>query len=188
MVVTAGSSDAFRSLVEVLRAGGVAIVPGDTMYGLVGVAPDSEERIRSIKGRGEDKPFLQLLPDPSWVARFSPLSTPANLRKYWPGPLTLVFPTHAGGTVAFRVPDFRFLRDLLEAVGGPLYSTSVNRSGRAPLQTVEAIRREFEGDVDLIYDAGDIPPGVPSTLVDLSCRPYRVIREGALVLPPDDLS
>ena len=158
------------------------------MYGLVGAAPESEERIRSIKGRGEDKPFLQLLPDPSWVAKFSPLAMPANLRKYWPGPLTLVFPAHAGGTAAFRVPDSRFLQELLEAVSRPLYSTSVNRAGTAPLRTVEEMRRQFEGDVDLIYDAGDIPPGPPSTMIDLSSRPYRVLREGALVIPPDGLS
>jgi L-threonylcarbamoyladenylate synthase len=188
VVVTAGSPAAFRSLVEVLKAGGVAIAPGDTMYGLVGVVPDCEERIRSLKGREEDKPFLQLLPDPSWVAKYSPLPTPANLRRYWPGPLTLVFPTHAGGTVAFRVPDSRFLHDLLEGVGGPLYSSSVNRAGAAPLRTVEEMRREFESDVDLIYDAGDIPPGPPSTLVDLTTRPYRILREGALVIAEDDLS
>jgi L-threonylcarbamoyladenylate synthase len=158
------------------------------MYGLVGAVPDSEERIRSIKGRGDEKPFLQLLPDSSWVAKYSPLSTPANLRKYWPGPLTLVFPTHEGGTVAFRVPDSRFLQRLLQCVSGPLYSTSVNRAGAAPLRTVQEMRREFEGDVDLIYDAGDISPGPPSTLVDLSSRPYKVLREGALVLTPADLS
>jgi L-threonylcarbamoyladenylate synthase len=154
----------------------------------VGIAPDSGERIRGIKGRGEDKPFLQLLPDPSWVAKFSPLSAPANLLKYWPGPLTLVFPSHTGGTVALRVPDSRFLRELLEAVGSPLYSTSVNRAGAAPLLTVAAMQQEFEGVVDLIYDAGDLPPGPPSTLVDVSSRPCRVLRRGALLLAPEDLS
>ncbi len=188
MVVKAASPEAFRSLVRVLASGGVAIAPGDTMYGLVGIAPDSGDRIREIKGRGEDKPFLQLLPDPSWVAKFSPLAAPANLLKHWPGPLTLVFPAREGGTVALRVPDSHFLRELLEAVGRPLYSTSVNRAGAAPLQRVEEMRREFEDVVDLIYDAGDLPPGPPSTLVDVTSRPCRVLRPGALLLSPDDLA
>jgi L-threonylcarbamoyladenylate synthase len=187
VVVKAASPDAFPSLVRVLAAGGVAIAPGDTMYGLVGVAPDSGERIGEIKGRGEDKPFLRLLPDPSWVAKFSPLAAPASLLRYWPGPLTLVFPAHAGGTVALRVPDSQFLRELLEAVGSPLYSTSVNRAGTAPLQTVEEMRREFEDLVDLIYDAGDLPPGTPSTLVDVTSRPCKILRPGALLLSPEDL-
>ena len=158
------------------------------MYGLVGIAPDSGERIRDIKGRGEDKPFLRLLPDPSWVARFSPLTAPENLLKYWPGPLTLVFPAHEGGTVALRVPDSQFLRELLEAVGSPLYSTSVNRAGAAPLQSVEEMRREFEDLVDLIYDAGDLPSGPPSTLVDVTSRPCKVLRPGALLLSAEDLA
>ena len=158
------------------------------MYGLIGVAPETGERIREIKGRGEDKPFLRLLPDSSWVRKFSPLAPPARLLKYWPGPLTLVFPAHAGGTVALRVPDSPFLRDLLEAVGSPLYSTSVNRAGAAPLQTVAEMRREFEDSVDLIYDSGDLPPGPPSTLVDVTSRPYKILRPGALLLPPADLA
>ena len=188
VVVKADSPDAFTALVGVLAAGGVAIAPGDTMYGLVGIAPETGERIRQIKGRGEDKPFLRLLPDPSWVGKFSPLAPPARLVKYWPGPLTLVFPALEGGTVALRVPDSRFLRDLLEAVGGPLYSTSVNRAGAAPLQTVEEMRREFDDVVDLIYDSGDLPPGPPSTLVDVTSRPCKVLRPGALLLSPADLA
>lgn len=158
------------------------------MYGLVGVAPGTGDRIRRIKGRGEDKPFLRLLPDASWVGKFSPLAPPPRLLKYWPGPLTLVFPAHEGGTVALRVPDSRFLKDLLEAVGSPLFSTSVNRAGAAPLQTVEEMRREFENAVDLIYDAGDLPPASPSTLVDVSSRPFKVLRPGALLLSPADLA
>jgi L-threonylcarbamoyladenylate synthase len=158
------------------------------MYGLVGVAPSTGERIRGIKGRGEEKPFLRLLPDPSWVGKFSSLAVPDRLLKYWPGPLTLIFPAREGGTVALRVPDSRFLRELLEAVGSPLYSTSVNRAGAAPLQTVEEMRREFENSVDLIFDSGDLPPGPPSTLVDVTSRPCKVLRPGALVLSPADLA
>jgi L-threonylcarbamoyladenylate synthase len=188
MTVKADSPGAFPSLVRVLRAGGVAIAPGDTMYGLVGVAPGTEGRIRVIKGRGEDKPFLQLLLDPSWVADLSPLPVPAKLLRYWPGPLTLVLPARQGGTVALRVPDSPFLHELLVAVGTSLFSTSVNRAGSPPLRTVEEMQGEFEGDVDMIYDAGDPLPGPPSTLVDVTSRPYRVLRHGALPLTPEDLS
>src|SRR5208337_2924624 len=88
VIVKADSPDAFPALVRVLAGGGVAIAPGDTMYGLVGVAPETGERIREVKGRGAGKPFLRLLPDQSWVRKFSPLAPPARLLKYWPGPLT----------------------------------------------------------------------------------------------------
>jgi L-threonylcarbamoyladenylate synthase len=187
MVVRADSPDAFLLLARVLAGGGVAIAPGDTMYGMLGIAPDSESRIRRVKGRGEDKPFLRLLHDSAWVAKVSDMPVPERLSDYWPGPLTMVFPDRAGGTIALRVPDSHFLRTLLEAVGKPLFSTSVNRAGVAPLPTIDAMRREFEGDVDLIYDAGDILPGPPSTLVDVTARPFKVLRQGALSLGPDDL-
>jgi L-threonylcarbamoyladenylate synthase len=187
MTVRAGEAGSFDRLVEVLVSGGVAIAPGDTIYGLIGAAPGSEDRIRRIKGRGEDKPFLQVLPDQSWVARVSDMPVPPRLARYWPGPLTMVFSARGGGTVALRVPDSEFLRKLLYAVNVPLFSTSVNRAGRPALASLEEMRREFENEVDLIYDAGTAPSGVPSTLVDISVRPFRVLREGALRLPVEDL-
>ena len=188
MVVRAGSPAAFASLVRILAAGGVAIAPGDTMYGLVGPAPEAEQRIRRIKGREADKPLLHLLGDPSWVSRLSDTPIPARLARHWPGPLTLVLRARAGGTVAIRVPDSQFLHDLLMALGKPLFSTSVNRAGAAPLGTVDEMRSEFEKDVDLIYDAGDQPPGAPSTLLDITGRPYRILRQGALRLSAEDLA
>ena len=188
MVVTADNPGSFARLVEVLSRGGVAVAPGDTMYGLIGVVPRAEKRIRDIKGRGEDKPFLWLIPDQSWTARFTDSEVPEGLARHWPGPLTIVLPARAGSTVAVRVPDHPFLRELLIAVGEPLYSTSVNRSGQPPLTTMAAIRSELGADVDLIYDAGDFPPGPPSTLVDATVRPARVLRQGALGLTAADLA
>jgi L-threonylcarbamoyladenylate synthase len=187
MVVTADNPASFARLVEVLSRGGVAIAPGDTMYGLIGVVPGADRRIREIKGRGEDKPFLWLIPDQSWTGRFTDSGVPEGLARHWPGPLTIVLPARAGGTVAVRVPDHPFLRELLIAVGEPLYSTSVNRAGQPPLQSVAAIRAEFEHDVDMVYDGGDFPPGPPSTLVDATVSPARILRQGALALTPADL-
>jgi L-threonylcarbamoyladenylate synthase len=187
MVLAAADPGSLSALVRILARGGVAIAPGDTMYGLIGLAPDAEARLRQVKGRGEDKPFLQLIADASWVTRISDLPVPPSLSRYWPGPLTLVFPDRAGGTTALRVPDNRFLRDLLLALDRPLYSTSVNRAGSAPLRTVEEMRRELEGGVDAIYDAGDQPAGSPSTLVDVTRRPFSVLRQGAVLLRPEDL-
>jgi L-threonylcarbamoyladenylate synthase len=188
MTVSAGDPRSFETLVQVIVSGGVAIAPGDTMYGLIGAAPGTEGRIRRVKGRGEDKPFLQILPDHTWVTQVSDMPVPSRLARYWPGPLTVVFAARRGGTVALRVPDSEFLRRLLYAVNVPLFSTSVNRAGQQPLLTLEAMRREFEGDVDLIYDAGPLPAGLPSTLLDITCSPFRVLRQGALRLSPDDLA
>jgi L-threonylcarbamoyladenylate synthase len=187
MVVPAGSPAAFQTLVSVLGRGGVAIAPGDTMYGLIGAAPAAEDRLREVKGRGEDKPFLLLIPEAAWLSRLTEAPLPRTLARYWPGPLTIVLPGRSGATVAVRVPADDFLRGLGNAVGFPLFSTSVNRAGSPPLKTVEEMRREFEASVDLIYDAGDRPPGAPSTLVDATERPFRILRQGAAVIDPADL-
>ncbi len=187
MRVRADSPGSFEALVDVLARGGVAIAPGDTMYGLLGIAPDTDAEIRGIKGREENKPFLLLLGSAAWVSRLSDFAMPPQLSRHWPGPLTIVVPARRGGTVAVRVPDSPFLQRLLAAVGKPLFSTSVNAAGERPLESVEEMDRQFGSRVGLIYDAGDTPAGAPSTIVDATARPFRVLRQGALVVPPEDL-
>ena len=173
-------------LAEVLAGGGVAIMPCDTIYGIVGPAPGSEARLRELKGRGE-KSFLQLIAGPEWLARFGSLRLPESLSAYWPGPLTLIFPV-GQGSVALRVPADPRLRSLLERLDRPLYSTSVNRSGQPALWRVADILGEFEAAVDLVVDAGDLPGRLPSTIVDVSRRPFRILRQGALSIPPEALA
>ncbi len=188
MRVLADSPEGFAGLVDLLVRGGVAIAPGDTMYGIVGIAPDTAEAIRRLKGRGEERPFLLLLRGVSWLPRVTDATPPPALVRYWPGPLTIVFPDKRGGSVAVRVPDSPFLARLLAAVGRPLYSTSVNRTGMPPIASVDEMVWVFGADVGMIYDAGDVPPGPPSTLVDVTVRPFRVLRQGALKILPEDLS
>jgi len=168
---------------DVLSRQGVAIIPCDTIYGLVGGVPESEERIRLIKGRGEDKPFLILIPDPGRCPDFSPMPVPVELSGFWPGPLTLILPRQGGGTVALRVPDSPFLRGSMRSTGAALFSTSVNRTGCPPLWRERDIIGEFRDDVDLILTAGDLEGRMPSTIVDACLRPFRLVRKGALELP-----
>jgi L-threonylcarbamoyladenylate synthase len=164
----------------------VAIMPCDTIYGLVGAAPGAEARLRVLKGR-EEKSFLQLIASADWLPRFGALALPEKLAGYWPGPLTLVFPLERG-SVALRVPADPGLRELLQRLDCPLFSTSVNRSGQPALWRIADILAEFEARVDLVVDAGDLPGRLPSTIVDLSRRPFRVLRQGALSLPPEALA
>jgi L-threonylcarbamoyladenylate synthase len=188
MLLSAESPDLLGSLSLLLGGNAVAIVPCDTMYGIVGVAPATAEKIRRLKGRGEDKPFLQLIPDITWVMRTSDFQIPYALAKHWPGPLTVIVPLPEGGSAALRVPDSVLLRSLIEGLGAPLYSTSVNRAGEAPLWRIGDIRREFESEVDAVVDAGDLPNSAPSTIVDATARPFRIVRQGALRLNPAELA
>ena len=188
MVLPADSPELVRDLADKLAHGGIAIVPCDTVYGIIGIVPDAEDRIRAAKGRGEDKPFLQLVSDITWVTRITGFQVPERLARHWPGPLTVIVPGRPSGTVAFRVPDSAFLRELVVRLGKPIYSTSVNRSGEAPLWRIREIRDSFESKVDLIVDGGDLPAGVPSTIVDATGHPARIVRQGALRLSAEELA
>lgn len=175
-------------LAEILATGGVAIVPCDTIYGIVGIDPDTEPRLRALKGRGEDKPFLRLVDDAARVRALTGHDPPGRLARHWPGPLTLVLPAEAGGTVAVRVPAAAWLRGLVAGLGRPLLSTSVNRADEPALWRVRDIVAEFGAGVDLVLDGGDLPDALPSTIVDATVRPCRILRQGAFRVPPEDLS
>jgi L-threonylcarbamoyladenylate synthase len=187
MVLAADSPDALSALAALLAGGGVAIIPCDTIYGIVGVEPEADGRIRGLKGRHEEKPFLRLVADPSWARRLTGRSAPVRLARHWPGPLTIVLPARSGATLAVRVPASAWLRELIARLGKPLLSTSVNRAGGPPLWRVAEIVAEFGADVDLVLDRGDLPDAEPSTIVDASSRPFRILRQGAFRVPPEDL-
>ena len=184
MVIEKDDPEAFLHIIDIIAGGGLAIIPCDTIYGIVGRVPDTDSAIRAAKGRGEEKPFLSLYPSAEAVKNHS--STPISpvLQKLWPGPLTLVIRTKSGNTDAVRVPADAFLIRILSQ-SGPLYSTSVNLSGQAPLWRSNDIIDTFGTRVDLIVDAGDLPNQSPSTILDVTSMPYRIIRNGACRLPAE---
>ena len=148
------------------------------------MAPAAEARIRRTKQRAEDQPLLMLIPDLTWLWRCGvdgPL--PEELLRYWPGALSIIFPRIDGSSVGVRVPDDPFLCQLSRCVEAPLYSTSVNRSGMPPLTHVSQIMASFSRSVDLIVDGGRLSLEVPSTVVDATSRPCRLLRKGAVSIP-----
>ncbi len=167
-----------------LGSGKVGVIACDTIYGICGRVPDTEGRIRDIKGREDIKPFIILFPDIEGILEIAASPLDPVLTGLWPGPLTVIIPKRGGGTVGVRIPDDEFTLSILRAAGIPLYSTSVNRSGEAPLWRISEIADGFSGSVDFIVDGGDMQGKTASTIVDVTVRPYRIIRQGACVLPP----
>ncbi len=175
--------NSFEEIIELLESNRVVIVPCDTIYGFLGKSPETDPIIRQIKGRGELKPFLHLI---SSIIQFNELSVipfPKDLEEFWPGPLTVVTAVKSGGTIAYRLPADKFLQDIVSHIEVPLYSTSVNLSGEEPLWQISDIIDNFEDKVGLIVDAGDFIDKEPSTVIDITCKPYKIIRQGALKLP-----
>lgn len=178
----------------VIDAGGVIAYPTDTFYGL-GADPRNPRAVRkvyAIKGRKADQPILLLLHDRNDVSAWTSEMTPSSLQlmaRFWPGPLTLVFRaaphvlpelTAGTGTIGLRVPGNEVTRALLGAVGRSLTGTSANRSGRPSPRTADEVRLELGDSIDLILDGGPAEEERPSTVVDVTEEPPRLIRQGAI--------
>jgi L-threonylcarbamoyladenylate synthase len=162
---------------EGLRSGGVALVPTETVVGLVAAEPGLP-RVREIKGRDAEKPIALLCASAeaafALAARVPPIAHRlADL--YWPGPLTLVLDLPSGGTIGVRVPAGKAVRELLEAYGGPLYATSANLSGEPDRTAPEEVDPRVLGAVDIIVE-GDPGSGEASAVVDLSRGHLRLLR------------
>ena len=177
---------------DIVRGGGVIAFPTETFYGLGARPFDARavQRIVDLKGRSlRTAPILVLIRSRTDLHAVVSEITPAAERLMeacWPGPLTLVFRaaavpsvlTAGTGTIGVRLPGHPDVQRLLEAIGGPLTGTSANRSGQPPAMTAEEVARVLGDGVDAILNGGATPGGLPSTVVDTTVTPPRVIREG----------
>jgi L-threonylcarbamoyladenylate synthase len=183
-------------ILAALRAGRVLAYPTETSYALGGnaLSPILVEAIYRLKGRGRDKPLL-LLVDASnglgdWVSNVSG-GAQQLMARLWPGALTLVcaagpgLPPHladARGTVALRWSPHPLVAELLALGGVPLIGTSANRGGAPSLNSAQAVQQAFPGEPLLAIDGGPAPGGPPSTVLDVTVRPFRVVRQGAVTV------
>lgn len=183
--------------ISLLWNGRLVAFPTETFYGLGAHAMDADavERVFAAKGRPLDKPLIVLVESLAMVERLSREISP-NARelmaRYWPGPLTLVLPaadhlppavTGGTGTVSVRVPGHPVALALVRAAGIPITAPSANLSGAAPPTTADEVRAGFGGRIDLILDGGPTTGGLPSTILDVTTEPPRVLRAGAVAVP-----
>lgn len=168
-------------IAERLKRGEVGIFPCDTIYGICArVSEETSEKIYKAKERPENKRLLVLM-DKAHLAS-SGLLVPDEIAALWPAPLTVILADKEGNTTGVRVPDDPFLQALLP-LSGPIFSTSVNLSGQPSLQSYEAILPVFGDRVDFIVRKENLVPGLSSTLVDGTQKPYKVLRQGAYQFP-----
>ena len=186
------NEEGLAAAAEVLLAGGVAVIPTDTVYGLAAHPGFAEavDRLYTIKGREAKKPIALLASDADALARFGyPLVGEARrLATLWPGALTLVIeptlqpsdppPRPAEG---FRIPDHEWTRRLLAKCGGLLRVTSANLSGQRPATDAPQALADVGLSADLVVDDGISPGGVPSTVVRVRADgTHEILRAGAL--------
>lgn len=178
----------------VLRNGGIAAFPTDTVYGLGAVFSNDAAvaRLFEAKGREEGKPLSILVGSIAQVELLAadiPEKAMALMRKYWPGALTIILKKRpevsdrisAGkDTVGIRMPDHPVTLALLKAAQSPLAAPSANTSGKRSSVTAEDVKEDLAGKIDLLLDGGACPVGISSTVVDLSGKEPVILREGII--------
>jgi len=181
----------------VLLKGGLVAFPTETFYGLGANALDAAavKRIFEVKGRPESKPLVVLVDSVRMaesLVKEIPAAALALMARYWPGPLTLIFRsasclpeelTAATGTIGIRISGHPVAFELVRAAGVPITAPSANPSGEEPPVTAADVDRTLRDRIDLILDGGPTTGGLPSTMLDVTVTPPRVIRRGALELP-----
>jgi L-threonylcarbamoyladenylate synthase len=183
--------DVIAEATSIIQTGGVVLYPSDTIYGM-GCDPFHSEavsKIFALKRRSREKGLLVLVPDAVWMKQLAEEVPPvANYLadRFWPGPLTLLLrsktsmPSAVVGSskrIGVRCPDSKFLLLWLEALSGPIVSTSANISGLPVPKDTKTLRELFFDRVDLFIEARELKETEPSTVVDVTGEP-KIVRGG----------
>lgn len=193
------SPRAIAKAASLLRNGGLVAFPTDTLYALGADAsnPLALQRLFAAKGRSKTKPIPLLVADLAMVTRMvGDLPDPAArlAERFWPGPLTILVSAPPGmsrlvtagvGRIGLRVPDAPVALALIQRLDRPVTGTSANRSSGEDPRDADEVIRQLSDRVDLVLDAGPVPIGSPSTVVDVTVSPPIVVREG--IIPQEEI-
>lgn len=178
-------------VIDILKTGGIVVMPTDTIYGIVGstLSPQTVEEIYRLRKRTPDKPMIILISDLNDLNYFNMSLTDKMLKflkKVWPNPVSVVLPIQGGefkylhrgtNSLAFRMPKNDNLLNLLKQVG-PLIAPSANFEGEKPAETIDEANKYFGNSV-FYKDGGKIKSN-PSTLIELNENGiFKVLRQGA---------
>ena len=187
------SSTEQEQIIQFLKNDQVIVYPTDTLYGL-GVDASSSQAVAQlyqIKGR-ENTPVSVLLESvPQLLELADDLSDMAQalIREYLPGALTVICKSHYpfaeqlvsdNRTIGFRVPGDTISCQVPALLGRPITTTSVNPTGLPPAGSLKQVRAYFADDISLMLDVGSLKPSKGSTVVDLTVKPFKILREGEI--------
>jgi L-threonylcarbamoyladenylate synthase len=181
----------FEELKNVIDAGGVAVIPTDTVYGIIADATNEEaiKKIYKIKRRDYSKPLIIMVSSIEMLLRYVDnvsLMEKEIINKYWPGKLTILFKknnklssfiNNGGEYVGIRLPDNEDIIKLINMLEKPLVSTSANISEKDTVVSVDLLEEELANNIDYIYDGG-VLSDVPSTIIKVDNNRINFLRKG----------
>ena len=183
---------------EILKNGGLAAIPTETVYGLAADALNGEAvaKIFAAKGRPMDNPLIVHVAEFEDIERFAlvreiPEAAKKLAKVFWPGPLTIimkkggVIPDEVSAgldTVAIRLPSHPSARAIIKAADTPLAAPSANLSGSPSPTTAQHVMNDMDGKIDAVFDGGACGVGVESTVITLAEGTSRLLRPGKVTL------
>ncbi|RMC42277.1 threonylcarbamoyl-AMP synthase [Lactobacillus sp. ESL0233] len=185
---------------KLLLAGELVAFPTETVYGL-GALATNEKAVKNVyaaKGRPSDNPLIVTVADETMMSKYAkavPKRAKKLLKKFWPGPLTILLEVKPGSlpeavtgglkTVAFRCPDNKLTHALITKLGYPIVGPSANTSTKPSPTTAQHVFHDLNGKIAGIIDGGPTKVGLESTIIDLSVATPIVLRPGAIT--PEEL-
>ena len=177
---------------KILKKGGIAAFPTDTVYGL-GINAESQRavsKLYKIKKRPKEKPLILFLSKKEQIFPFVkifPIQAQRLINRYWPGPLTLLFKANIPsssplvskeGKIGIRIPSHPIPREIVQRSNFSLGTTSANISGKPEIINPKRLPPELIRGVNVLLDGGDALLGKVSTVVDVTSFPCQIMREG----------
>lgn len=187
-------AEGIREAGQIIKEGGLAAFPTETVYGLGADAlnPEASRKIYAAKGRPSDNPLIVHIADMKSLDRIAeeiPEKAKKLAEKYWPGPLTMIFkkteevPYETTGgldSVAVRMPSHPVALELIRHAGGYVAAPSANTSGRPSPTLAEHVAEDLGDQIPIILDGGMVGIGLESTIVDFTEEIPMILRPGYL--------
>lgn len=179
---------------NVIKAGGIVILPTDTVYGLACDVMNEEaiKKIYDLKGRSFSNPMNILVSNIDMIRKVTKRISKKEeeiIERFFPGPLSIIFKKNevvpnivtAGlDTIGIRMPENDFLLELIENLEMPIVATSCNFAGEAPMTNTIGIFKKFVEQVDCIVDSGEAKIGVASTVIKVERNDVKILRDGPI--------
>ena len=178
-------------LLDVLKKGEIAVLPSDTVYGIFGDATNIKTIKKIDEAKHSNKPHLIVVSSKEmlneYVSEINDLQKKI-IDKYWPNTLTILFKkndkidnelTKGSEYIGIRMPDNKYLLDLLNAFGKPLISSSANLTGEKVITSVDLLNPELKSKISYIKDSGELSD-IASTLIKVEDNKIEILREGIL--------
>lgn len=186
--------DIINQAAGILKTGGLVIFPAACLYGVAAnaLSADAVEKVFRLKQRPRNNPILVLIKTTDQLGDLVatvPDKARVLMDQFWPGGLTLVFdaadrvsPKLTAGRhkLGIRLPRHPVARALVNSVDFPVTGTSANLSGQPGCTRTDMLSPKIIEKADLILESGPVKGGAGSTVVDVTCTPPRILRQGAV--------